>query len=58
MKREPELKDLAQELLALESETFEIADYTDLSSDLMGSSTSSSCSSCCSTCSSCTSCCA
>jgi hypothetical protein len=49
-----ELASLAEELKALESETFEIVDYTEVSEELMGS-TSCSCSSCCSTCSSTTS---
>jgi|JI102314A2RNA_FD_contig_31_8223840_length_902_multi_4_in_0_out_0_2 hypothetical protein len=50
----PVLSDLADELSNLEFETFEIQDYTELSDDLMGS-TSCSCSSTSSTCSSTTS---
>jgi thiazolylpeptide-type bacteriocin precursor len=57
-----DLSVLAKELQALETETFEIVDYTETSDlltavDSAGSSTSSSCSSTCSTCST-TSCCA
>jgi thiazolylpeptide-type bacteriocin precursor len=48
------LSSLVQELKALEFETFEIQDYTEVSEELMGS-TSCSCSSTTSTCSSTTS---
>ena len=42
-----ELSPLAAEMLALESETFEIQDYNDVAAELMISSTTScSCSSC------------
>ena len=50
----PVLSSLSDELQDLEFETFEIQDYTELSDDLMGS-TSCSCSSTSSTCSSTTS---
>jgi len=49
-----EFKSLAQELKALESETFEIIDYTEVGEELMGS-TSCSCGSTTSTTSSTTS---
>ncbi len=50
----PSLSNLSEELQDLQFETFEIQDYTELSDDLMGS-TSCSCSSTSSTCSSTTS---
>lgn len=46
----PNLETLAEEMLELESETFEITDFADASEALLDS-TSCSCSSCCSSCS-------
>ncbi len=54
MSDKPALSSLAGELQSLSFETFEIADYTELADDMMGS-TSCSCSSTSSTCSSTTS---
>jgi thiazolylpeptide-type bacteriocin precursor len=51
-----ELADLAREMLALESETFEINDYEDANGTLMDSTSTTSCSTTSST-TSCTSCC-
>lgn len=52
---EKSLLSLADEILELESETFEIAEYSDASEIMLGGSTScsstSTCSSTCSTCS-------
>jgi thiazolylpeptide-type bacteriocin precursor len=59
MATKPELADLAREMLALESDTFEINDYTDFNGTLRGvSSTSCDSSSCSSSTTSTTSTCA
>jgi thiazolylpeptide-type bacteriocin precursor len=50
------LASLAQEILELESETFEITDYSDASEVMLGSSTSCSSTSTCSSTTSTTSC--
>ncbi|GGV34617.1 MULTISPECIES: thiazolylpeptide-type bacteriocin [Streptomycetaceae] len=50
------LASLAQEILNLESETFEISDYSDASEVMLGSSTSCSSTSTCSSTTSTTSC--
>ncbi|CAL2072602.1 protein of unknown function [Streptomyces murinus] len=50
------LASLAQEILDLESETFEITDYSDASEVMLGSSTSCSSTSTCSSTTSTTSC--
>jgi thiazolylpeptide-type bacteriocin precursor len=60
----PDLKSLASELATLESETFEIVDYSEISSmldaslDMASDSTSTSSTSTCSSTTSTTSCCA
>ncbi|WP_042377508.1 thiazolylpeptide-type bacteriocin [Streptacidiphilus melanogenes] len=41
------LASLSQEILELESETFEITDYADAAEVMNGSTCSSTCSSCC-----------
>ncbi|KOG91877.1 thiazolylpeptide-type bacteriocin [Streptomyces varsoviensis] len=58
MAMQSDLASLAEEMLALESETFEINDYADVSETLLGSSTSCDSSSCSSSTTSTTSTCA
>lgn len=55
---EKNLLSLADEILELEAETFEITDYSDASEVMLGASCSCSSCSTCSSCCSCTSCCA
>ncbi|MCL2552477.1 thiazolylpeptide-type bacteriocin [Streptomyces sp. NPDC020917] len=56
IKTDAPLASLAQEILELESETFEITDYSDASEVMLGSSTSCSSTSTCSSTTSTTSC--
>ena len=57
MQENTELADLAREMLTLESETFEIKDYTEHDGQMLFNSTSSDSSSCSSSTTSTTSCC-
>jgi hypothetical protein len=57
MQAKLELANLASEMMALESETFEIKDYTEANGNMLGSSTSCDSSSCSSATTSTTSCC-
>ncbi|AKG45668.1 thiazolylpeptide-type bacteriocin [Streptomyces sp. JH002] len=56
MSKKPELATLADEILELESETFEISDYSDESEVVLAGSTSCSSTSTCSSTTSTTSC--